>query len=197
MSNRLATCVAIVLLTASCEQKSAPPSTPVPTPPGERRDRPNGGITVEGEGLTPQAQETLANWAKHVLGDALRELIDDGIRNFERKLGLVDDVERQLFVALGKLEPGVDTDAWDIYLIRPSNTPHEPETIELVIDGRPVVRFMRAFGGAQTPVAFLTVARRKDGRTAKVDWFLTYGPDGKWVAKKSPDRTENLQPAGR
>ena len=196
MTARILLLMCLALFTVSC-RPSAPP-TPTETPSDRGLPDAKMGITVEAEGLPPEAKGVIADAIKNILSDAIHLGIQENVAKLYEQLKISDDVERRLLG--GRYEwgsPDEANDTWGIFLIRPGDAPRVLETIELLEDGRPVLRFTRTFARVEKPIAIMTRSRVAKGRVSQVELLLTYGTDGKWEVARPTVKQDRLPSSNR
>jgi hypothetical protein len=183
MLKRATFLIPMSLLVVSCHQPK-PQQTSTDPSDGVSQKSPSG-ITVEAEGLPQAAKDAVAEAARGALAEAIHKAIQEGVEELFQKLTISDDIEKQLL--LGTYDwgrPEEENDSWRIILIRPGDTSRAPVMIELVKEGRTVIRFTRIYAGVERPVAIISRLRFSLGQLAEDQLFLTYGPDGKWSATR-------------
>jgi hypothetical protein len=182
-------------------QASAPPAVvgQAPTREGRPPAPADGKITVEADGLPPEAKQALADHFRKVLAEAFAEVIQKGMEEVQRKLRIADDLERKLWAAAdcrdrleGEPQPDLDESwVWAVHLIRPGPPDRPAETIDVTGDKPMTLRWTRAFASVERPLAVVTFTWTHGGRLRQREKVLVYGPDNEWhVAEPAgaPDR---------
>jgi hypothetical protein len=174
--------------------KGVPESKPDSVPGSRRQDPAQGTITVEGKGLPPEVKEAIAARVERLLTEAVDQAIREGWKEVCQKLKLADEIETSLFSQEFELGgPDGENEVWSIYLIKPAKEARQPELTILKRDGKPVLRFTRAFAPMDRPVAIVTWTRVIDGRPVQSELMLVYEKDGKWKQHRGTERTEHLE----
>jgi hypothetical protein len=185
----------MALVVVSCQPT---PATNPPTPQRtEEPDESKGTITVEsvdGEPLSPEAEQAFAELGRHLLQKAVTEALKKGMEELYQKLKISDEIEKRLLAVQYGGGKDQATDTWSVYLIRPSNETLPPETIEVTRDSKSFIRFTRVFTKVEMPVAIMSLRRITDGKLNQSELILVYDPKAGWQPHRPTVTNENLEP---
>ena len=184
------------LLAVSCQR--APETTAPPAPQriqvGNDADDHITVEAVDGRPLSPEEQRAFAAFGKQLLADAFSKILADGLAQMYQKLKISDDLERQLFNCPGDWgSPSEPGDTLGIYLVRPGDAPSPPETIELLADGKPVIRFTRVVAKVETPLAIMTRQRVAEGKLEQSEVVAVYDAKAGWRTSRPTVTKETLK----
>src|SRR5260221_14239108 len=171
--------ILLVVTAISCEPSTKPQGAlqPAPTEPEAKTETETMKVTINGREATPEEKEAFGEMFKKSFADAFAKAVNE---EMHKKLEITDPMEVQLFSGAFGPERLSDNELYSVYLIQPGTEIKEPRTIVLLTKEKPILRFTRATGPVERPVAIRSVTGTKDGRLLQADVYLVYGPDGKW-----------------
>jgi hypothetical protein len=178
----------------SCRPSSAP--TPVaedsiehsPLPADRQGQSSRTAKAVSGDDRSPSEKQGLPLPFRKVVEDAIYKAVENGVKDILQKLRITDDFERKLLVAADwRPAPGAEPTPdptgpyiLAVLLLRPGSVAVPAETVDASGEGGRVIRWTRAFGPVERPVAVATLTLAEAGRLSQREKMLVYGTDQEW-----------------